>query len=143
MRTKIEEVVVRLAPYISTFMRDKFVDELMSLLEPENILNKDYSAGRTDGLATLKENPPASWEDTLNKIWSRAHIPEFANDAKTAITGLITRIVQEERQKSAEEALVWFKDLLLEEAANRKGEGRQFGEFIMKIWEGKRNHKTL
>lgn len=51
------------------------------------------------------ENPPASWEDTLNKIWSRAHIPEFANDAKTAITGLITRIAQKERQAGRDAAV--------------------------------------
>lgn len=42
---------------------------------------------------------PQDWRDTLNKIWHRAHIPDFATDAKFAIENLIESL----RLKSYEE----------------------------------------
>lgn len=37
------------------------------------------------------------WEDQLNKIWSRAHMPDYSHDAKTAIRSLIITLLQAER----------------------------------------------
>lgn len=53
--------------------------------------------------APHKEIEPEGWEDTLEKIWSRAHIPEFATDAKFSIEGLIKSLLHTERQKGYED----------------------------------------
>lgn len=47
-------------------------------------------------------NDTTKWEDTLTKIWSRAHIPDFASDAKFAIENLIASELFSQKQAVVE-----------------------------------------
>ncbi len=43
------------------------------------------------------------WEERIDLIWERAHIPDYANDAKFVIKAFITQLLQEEREKEKQE----------------------------------------
>lgn len=58
-------------------------------------------------------NPPnevkkEEWEAVFDRIWSRAHIPDFANDAKSTLKSLIHETLKSDRERirSGIEALI-------------------------------------
>jgi hypothetical protein len=43
------------------------------------------------------------WEEKLDKIWERGHVPEWANDVLSGIKRIVRSLLSTEKRKAAEE----------------------------------------
>lgn len=79
-------------------------------------------SGRTDCSDTAASSE-GGWEERIDLLWSRAHIPEYADDAKTVIEALIHRTIAADRKEREGELRKAIMDM---EARGTSREERTF-----------------
>lgn len=152
-RTSVEEIVKKYKVQDYDGKRDtaQCVTDLMALLEPEKpyksweetLLEKDYSAGRADGLATPKENLIAGWEEKFDATFDSRFNPHGFNPKTHTympvekLKSFITRVAQASEERGANRAV----DYIEKHAWNNDETKVSFVHVLRKTLEEARNQK--